>query len=177
MKHTDYIDRYADYLNDVVSYYNKNKKLSGFSYIGKSHRITKITTAQFYENNLHSWGDTPLTREKVIDVVKNVTGKDYSDLRYNFPLNEIVAWENESGCHTVAYTQIVNGFLPFLLNYGGRKDEQDRVWACEYASNLNDRKAVKPTYNDIYRYAIVMHKQALLYEELYYELLNKHSDE
>jgi hypothetical protein len=173
----NYVKRYAAYLNDVVSYYNKNKKLSGFSCIAKSHRITKITTAQFYENNLHSWGDTPLTREKVIDVVKNITGKDYSDLGYNFPLNEMVAWENESGCRTVAYTQIDGGFLPYLLNYRGRKDEQDRVWVCEDASNLDDRKAVKPTYNDICRYAIAMHKHAVYYENLYGELLEKHSDE
>ena len=174
----DYVERYTAYLNDVVSYYNKNKKLSGFSCVAKQHRITKITTAQFYENNLHIWGNTPLTREKVIDVVKNVTGKDYSDLGHNYPLNEMVAWENESGYRTVAYTQIdERGFLPYLLNYRGREDEQDRVWVYEDASNLDDRKAVKPTYNDICRYAIAMHKHAAYYEKLYYEWCGKHSEE
>lgn len=173
----DYVERYAAYLNDVVSYYNKKKKLNGFSCVTKQHRITKITTAQFYENNLHKWGDAPLTREKVIDVVKNVTGKDYSDSGYNFPLNEMVAWENESGYRTVAYTQIDSGFLPYLLNYRGRKDEQDRVWVCEDPSSLDDMKAVKPTYNDIRSYAIAMHKRAASYEKLYCELLEKHSEE
>jgi hypothetical protein len=174
----NYVKRYAAYLNDVVSYYNKNKKLTGFSCIAKQHRISKITTAQFYENNLHVWGDTPLTREKIIDVVKNVTGKDYSDSEYNFPLNEMVAWENESGYRTVAYTQLdKNDFLPYLLNYRGRKDEQDRVWEFEDPSNLDDRKAVKPTYDDVCRYAIAMHKQAAYYQKHYWELLNKHPEE
>lgn len=148
-----YLQRYTDYLNEVVAYYNKNKSLNRFSKIADKHRITKMNRDYFFIANLHLWGDKPVTKEKVLEVLKLVKGCDVQ-VKQEFPENEFITWEHPNGCRTIAYTTLFDGFIPYLLNYRGRKDEEDRIWVNEYPGSewLRNVRMVKSTKEDIERF-------------------------
>jgi hypothetical protein len=145
-----YLQRYTDYLNEVVAYYNKNKSLNNFSKIADKHRITKMNRDYFFIANLHLWGNKPLTQEKVLEVLKLVKGYEVQ-VKQEFPDNEFITWEHPNGCRTVAYTANFDGHIPYILNFRGRKDEEDRIWVCDSPGTewLRGVKMVKSTKEDI----------------------------
>jgi hypothetical protein len=140
-----YISRYTDYLNDVVKYYNKNHTLRGFSKVTKNHRITKITTEQFFLHKLHLWGDEPLTTEKVIEVLKGITGKDFSSSAF-------VRWEHENGSRSIGY--IENGVLnqTFIINDDGALDKEENMW-CYCDIDTQNLKFLPATKEDVELFA------------------------
>lgn len=71
-----YIARYTAYLNDVLNHFKTHRSLRKYSYIAQAHKITHMNTDVFQETELYQWVDKPLTREKVIEVIKSVDAHD-----------------------------------------------------------------------------------------------------
>lgn len=92
-----YISRYTEYLTDVIKFYNEHKHLDNFSEIARKHKISHLKRDFFYENDLHKWGNKPLTRDKVIEVIRYVDkmnpkkNKDRDTCK--FKDGDVVVWD------------------------------------------------------------------------------------
>lgn len=150
-----YVERYTAYLNEVVSHFNENKKLRHFSKIARKHKITSVTKEQFFELNLHIWGNKPLTREKVIEVLDVITNRKTSNSNL-LPENEFITFIHENGCRSITYTGTGQYDFEYMLNYRGRKGEENRMWFCDSFSELRDLEFVKSTKEDISRFCVAL---------------------
>lgn len=94
-----YIARYTAYLNDVLKHFKTHRSLRKYSYIAQEHKITHMNTDVFQETELYHWVDKPLTREKVIEVIKSVDAHDSrkkkkeSQQEHKFKDGELLSWD------------------------------------------------------------------------------------
>jgi hypothetical protein len=161
-----YVDRYTAYLNEVVSHFNDNKKLRNFSKIARKHKITSVTKEQFFELNLHIWGNKPLTREKVIEVLDVITNRKTNNSNL-LPENEFITFIHENGCRSITFNGVGQYNFDYMLNYRGRKGEEDMLWIGGSFSELRNLEVVKSTKEDISRFCVALLSEcSYLSEEL-----------
>lgn len=150
-----YVERYTAYLNEVVSHFNDNKKLRNFSKIARKHKITSVTKEQFFELNLHIWGNKPLTREKVIEVLDVITNRKTNNGNL-LPENEFITFIHENGCRSITFTGTGQYDFEYMLNYRGRKGEENMMWIYDSFSDLRNLEFVKSTKEDISRFCVAL---------------------
>ena len=119
-------ERFHKYLCEVVSYYQDNGTLRGFSVFEKKWRVKGITKDKFYANGLHliQNGDLPsLSVSKAIRDSILQAKRDEKSLCNN---GDIIAWER-NGCRSIAVVGD-DGMFDICLNYRGRVNEKDKLW-------------------------------------------------
>lgn len=160
------LKRFSAYLKDVITFYNENGSLSGFSKITEKHHITAIPQELFFKFRLDQLPSNTFPNEELCNSILDAIRVRKSKHRRGseacpFTAGRIIAWQHPNGLKSIACLT-KDEWASFVLNMRGREDEKDRIWVCDnlpYEVLDGTLPLVEPTLKEMKRFTFLICKE------------------